>query len=324
MMHEEIKKYQPIAYRILHNALIRNNSAHAYLFCGEKGTPKKECAFLLAQSLLCQNVKEDGFACEECDDCKRLMHGNYADLIYVDGNLASIKKNDILKIQEQFSKTRLESRGKKVYILDGIENSTAVAMNALLKFLEEPEGDILAILICEHEDRVLETIVSRCQKVPFYKNNTVELFNALKEEMSEKDAYVLSKLATNLEEAKDMYESDEFQHATYLFERFVESKYECAKDPFVKVFLQNEGFSKSKRNDKQVFSLFLTMLNLVCRDIYKKSEEEIISIWGNSGKYMLELDVDKIIRLSIEMKDKIVRSVNIPLLVDQFMYEWEA
>lgn len=322
MMYGELKRYQPVAFRILHNALKRNNSAHAYLFCGEKGTPKKETAFLLAQSLLCQNINEDGFACEECDDCKRLTNGNYADLIYVDGYLASIKKTDILKIQEQFSKTRLESRGKKVYILEGIENATEVALNALLKFLEEPEGDVMAILICEHEDRVLETIVSRCQKVSFFKNNTLELMDALKTEMDEKDTYVLSKLCTSVQDAKNMYESDEYQHASYLFENFLQLKAENSIE--AKVFLQSEGFMKSKRNDKEVFSLFLMMMNYLCRDVYRKSEEEIVRIWGKSGEIMLKLDVDKIIRLSIETKDKIVRSVNIPLLVDQFLYEWEA
>lgn len=322
MIYQELKKYQPIAYRILCNALTRNNTAHAYLFCGEKGTPKKESAFLLAQSLLCQNLNEDGFACEECSECIRVIHGNYADLIYVDGNLASIKKTDILKIQEQFSKTRMESRGKKIYILDGIESATAMAMNALLKFLEEPEGEVLAILICEHEDRILETIVSRCQKVPFFKNNQIEMEEELLSDLDKKEAHILSRISTNLEKAKEVYESDEFQHALYLFENYL--KLVGEDDVEAKVFLQNEGFNKSKRNDREVFSLFLTMINLLCRDIYRKSEEEIKSIWGKSGEIMLKLDVDKIIRLSIETKDKIVRSVNIPLLVDQFLYEWEA
>ena len=126
---------------------------YPYLFTGEKGTPKKESAYLLAQSLLCLNVNENGFACETCDECQRLIHGNYADLIYIDGLKNSIKKSDILTIQEHFSKTNLEKYGKKVYILDGVENATPVAMNTLLKFLEEPEGDVLAILICESEEQ---------------------------------------------------------------------------------------------------------------------------------------------------------------------------
>ena len=133
---------------------------------------------------------------------------------------------------------------------------------------------------------------------------------------------MISSIASNENVAKDIYESDEFQHAFYLFENYL--KYIGENNRYAKVFLQKEGFTKSKRNDREVFSLFLTMINLLCRDIYRKDKEEIIELWGNSGEIMLKLDVDKMIRISIEIKDKIVRSVNIPLLVDQFMYEWEA
>lgn len=322
MIKAELKEHQKIAFRILHNALKRENVAHAYLFTGEKGTPKKETAYLLAESLLCPNRDEDGFACETCEECKRVEHGNFADLIYVDGNLSSIKKTDILKIQEQFSKTRLEQNGKKIYILDGIESATPVALNALLKFLEEPQGDIIAILICEHEDRILETIVSRCQKVPFYKNNAKLLEEELVKTMDAKEAHIIAHIATNPSSAKQIQESDEFQHAYYLFENYLEYCGQGSKR--AKVFLQSEGFNKSKRNDREVFSLFLTMINLLCKDCYYKSKEEIVQVWGKSGKIMLELDVDKVIKVTIEIKDKIVRSVNIPLLVDQFLYEWEA
>lgn len=322
MMSHELKDTQPIAYRILQNAIHHKTIAHAYLFTGEKGTPRKESAYLLAQSLVCEHLDEDGFACEMCEECLRVMHGNYADLMYVDGQNVSIKKNDILKIQENFSKTRLERRGKKIYILDGVENATGEAMNSLLKFLEEPTDDTMAILICESEDRVMETIVSRCQNVPFYKNNIQELESELLNEMGNVEAHILSRISTNQTQALSIFESDEFQHALYLFETFLKEYND--RSIHAKVFLQNEGFSKSKRDDKEVFSLFLKMLNILCRDIYCLSSEEIKGIWGKSGEIVLKLDVDKIMKISIEFKDKIIRSVNVLLLVDQFLYQWEV
>lgn len=322
MIWEDLKTKQPIAYRILYNAINHKTMAHAYLFTGEKGTPRKESAYLLAQSLLCENPREDGFACEECSECQRLLHGNYADLIYIDGQMISIKKKDILKVQEMFVKTRLEKNGKKIYILDGVENATIEAMNSLLKFLEEPDEDTLAILICEHEDRVMETIVSRCQNIPFYKNNSNELESEILSEMGSEEAHILAGIATNQKQAMEIFESDEFQHAFYLFQNYLENYHLQAQH--AKVFLQNEGFSKSKRNDREVFSYFLMMLNMLCRDIHRLSLEEITRIWGKSGEIMLKLDVDKIMKISIEIKDKIIRSVNIPLLVDEFLYEWEA
>lgn len=194
MFSEEMKKNQKIAYRILYNALDRNSLAHAYLFVGEEGTPKLECAYYLVQSLLCEN---DIMACETCDDCMHVSTHGYADLIYVDGKTTTIKKKDILDIQERFSKTKLELKGKKVYILDGVENSTKEAMNSLLKFLEEPESDTLAILISNNPDRLLETIVSRCQTIPFYKNNEKVLEDELCSEMDQTSAHILSMISAN-------------------------------------------------------------------------------------------------------------------------------
>lgn len=319
MILEDLRKNQKVAYRILENALLKNQLAHAYLFTGERGTPKLESAYLLVQSLVCEN---EGFACETCEMCQHVVNGGYADLIYVDGKSKSIKKGDILNIQERFSKTQLEVLGKKVYILDGVENATPEALNSLLKFLEEPESDTIAILISEHSDRILETIVSRCQNIPFFKNNTEELEKELQSEMGHCEAHILSHTCVNKEQALNRFESDEFQHAFYLFENFLE---EFDQHPaYAKVFLQNEGFNKSKRDDRAVFSSFLDMIILLCRDSYLYDKQEIESIWGKSGEIMLKLEMDKLHKVSAEIKDKIVRSVNIPLLVDQFLYKWEV
>ena len=114
-MKDKLKKNQPVAYKILENALLNENYAHAYLFVGEKGTGKLNTAILLAQSLMCDTK---GFACETCITCKRIKENNFADMIVVDGKDVSIKKKDILQIQERFTKTAVETTNKKVYILN--------------------------------------------------------------------------------------------------------------------------------------------------------------------------------------------------------------
>lgn len=317
-MLEQLKK-QKVAYQILYHALKDKKLAHAYLFCGEAGTPKKEAAYFLVQSLVCE--KGEIFACETCDTCQRVAHDGFADLIYVDGKTKSIKKSDIMDIQERFSKTRLESIGKKVYILDGVENATKEALNSLLKFLEEPESDTLAILLCEHSDRLLETIVSRCQLIPFYKQEKQSLQEELRVDMDALEAYIISGMCANQAQGKEVFETDEFQHAFYLFNEFI-ARYQNRKAS-AKVFLQNEGFKKSKRDDKKVFAYFLDMMILLCRDCYRKDASEIISIWGKSGEIMLQWDRSKYFPILIETKDSITRSVNIPLLLDQMLYRWE-
>ena len=80
---ERLEAQQPVVYQTLKHALVQKKLAHAFLFVGQKGTPRLETALLLAQSLICQHV-HDGFACEECSDCQRIAEANYADLILLD------------------------------------------------------------------------------------------------------------------------------------------------------------------------------------------------------------------------------------------------
>ena len=87
---ERLAVQQPVVYQTLKHALVQKKLAHAFLFVGQKGTPRLETALLLAQSLICSHVHE-GFACEECDECRRVAEENYADLIVLDGAAKSIK-----------------------------------------------------------------------------------------------------------------------------------------------------------------------------------------------------------------------------------------
>ena len=120
---ERLQAQQPVVYQTLKHALMQKKLAHAFLFFGQKGTPRLETALLLAQSRICQHV-HDGFACEECIDCQRIAEGNYADLILLDGASKSIKKEELRSMQERFNKTGLERSGQKVYILNNAENTS--------------------------------------------------------------------------------------------------------------------------------------------------------------------------------------------------------
>ncbi len=319
MIKQELFQHQKVVYQVLENALNKQTLGHAYLFVGEKGTPTKECAYLLIQSLLCEHANP--FACEVCADCERVMHQNYSDMIYIDGNDKSIKKEDILHIQHQFNQTNLEKKGKKVYILDGVENATITALNALLKFLEEPQNDTIAILIASSKERVIETISSRCQIIQFHQHDTKELYDEIKDDYDLLNAYLLSKLCSNKEQVKNLYEEEEFQHACIVFETFLE-KIKISK-ALAGVYLQNEGFKKSKKDEKKIFKYFLFMLESALRDSYRMDNNKLTHIWGKNAQFMVQLNREKLLQNVVECKDKIIRSVNILLLVDQFIYLWE-
>ena len=315
MFQEELKKNHQMVYKVLENALKHNRLAHAYMFVGETTAPKKESAYLLAQSLVC---KKDGFACETCDSCMRVTHNNYADMIYLDGLTTSIKKEDILRVKEAFSKTNIESKGKKIYVLDGAEYATISALNSLLTFLEEPGSQTIAILLVENPDQILDTIKSRCQIITFQKQNKEDTFKRFSKEYDILDAYILSYLGISEKKLVETMECEEYQHAQYTFKTYIEKYLKRYQD--ANVFLQIEGFGKNKLDGKLVCRYFLDMLGLLAKDVL--IEKHLDNAWYQSMiDLMSRKQAQHILSLSNRMKDRNIKSVNLGLLIDQFIYE---
>ena len=319
MFKDVLKKQQPVVYHTLKNALESDKLAHAYMFSGPSGTPKKEAAYLLAQSILCE---ETGFACETCDTCLRVAHNEYADMIYIDGTSVSIKKDDILKLQTAFNKTGLETKGKKIYILDHAENATVDALNSLLKFLEEPTNDMIAILIVEQIDRVLPTIVSRCQNIPFTALNAKQCYQAVREEIPELDAYILSNLIRQKKDILLACESEDYQHALYVFKGMIE-RFSISLDQAL-LFIQVEGFpAKQKKHGKQSLIYMVDMLHLFFKDCMKDNRETSDEWYLKQMRLIQDKHINcvKMLQIFMQTKDKLLRSVNIQLLIDQMLYQ---
>lgn len=158
-----VKNKQPFVYQTFCHALKEGRVAHAYFLSGEAGTPLKEVAIYLAKSLLCD--KPDPMACEVCTTCARIDKGDYPDFVFYDGEEETVKKEAITTLISSLARTSLEAKGTMVYVINHVENMKAEAANSLLKFLEEPPANTYAILTSQNEERVLPTILSRCEKL---------------------------------------------------------------------------------------------------------------------------------------------------------------
>jgi DNA polymerase-3 subunit delta' len=158
-----LENKQPLVWKTFANSFKNGRIAHAYLLSGEAGTPLKETAFFMAKSLLCDHPNP--LADEECRSCRRVDNGTYTDLLLLDGEEATIKKDDVQEVVDNFARTPLESKGVMIYIINMVENMTVEAVNSLLKFLEEPTKNTYAILTTRNEARILPTIVSRCERM---------------------------------------------------------------------------------------------------------------------------------------------------------------
>lgn len=165
MIVKKIEKKSPYVYSVLKKSLEHDKVAHAYLLVGQNEKYNLDIAFLLAQSII---EDKNDFACQICNTCKNIKDNNYADLIYIDGSKESIKKTDIIELQEKLLTKGVLNSGKKIYIINTVENTSSAALNSMLKLLEEPHPSIYAILITQNETNVLDTIVSRCQLIKTY------------------------------------------------------------------------------------------------------------------------------------------------------------
>ena len=177
------RKYRPQSFKdivgqknivkILSNAVIHNKIAHAYLFCGPRGTGKTSMAKIFAKIVNCEKL--NGVEpCNECNSCKQIDSKNFLDIIEID----AASNNGVDEIREIKNKANLApNNGKyKVYIIDEVHMLSIGAFNALLKTLEEPPAHIIFILATTEPHKLPITVISRCQRFDFKKflNSEIE------------------------------------------------------------------------------------------------------------------------------------------------------
>ena len=146
----------------LKNAIVTERLAHAYLFCGPRGTGKTSSAKILAKAVNCLEL-QNGEPCNQCANCKAINEENFLDVLEID----AASNRGIDEIRDLRDKVRFApSQGKrKVYIIDEVHMLTNEAFNALLKTLEEPPAHVLFILATTEPQKIPLTILSRCQRL---------------------------------------------------------------------------------------------------------------------------------------------------------------
>lgn len=164
----------------LHHAVEENKIAHAYLFCGPRGTGKTTIAKLLAKAINCTG---DIKPCDECENCKEITLGSHPDVIEID----AASNNGVDEVRSLIEKVKYApTQGKyKVYIIDEVHMMSTGAFNALLKTLEEPPAHVVFILATTEPHKILPTIISRCQRFDFTKLSMLDIVNRMKKVITE-------------------------------------------------------------------------------------------------------------------------------------------
>ncbi|MBR2809114.1 MAG: DNA polymerase III subunit [Erysipelotrichaceae bacterium] len=316
MINQTLKQEQNRVYRLLNNALKNQHLAHSILFSGNRNALKMDAALLLAASIV---QDKDQLVDENDAIYQRIKAGNYYDVIVMDGDSDTVKTEQVEDLMSRFNLSGLELSGKKVYVINNVNNSSTKVLNSLLKFLEEPRPGIYAILISDDINGLLKTIVSRCEIIEFKSRSSVEIYSAYAADgFKEDDAYLLSRLATDL----PVYEEDVYRLSKQLRDKFLE--YNDQPDEFIVYAINtySDLLKDRKISDKQypILQLFLRMMLMLIVDVRIKDEFE--------GAYHQDLvrmdnsvyDLNRLQKAILKIKKLAHQPYNVRLLIDKFAY----
>src|SRR5690606_20412396 len=169
----------------LKNAILNNQLAQAFLFCGPRGVGKTTCARILAKTINCENITADVQACGECESCKSFQNGNSFSIHELD----AASNNSVDDIRSLIDQVRIPPQtGKfKIYIIDEVHMLSQQAFNAFLKTLEEPPAYAIFILATTEKHKILPTILSRCQIFDFNRIKVEDMANHLQSIATKED-----------------------------------------------------------------------------------------------------------------------------------------
>lgn len=304
---------QPTIYKILTNSLLESKLSHAYLFETNGTSDAYNMAVSFAKSILCPNKYTNNGQCVDCTQCKKIENAEFSELVIIEPNGLWIKKEQTDYIQRLFETKGVESN-RRLYIINHADRMNTSAANSILKFLEEPEEGIVAILIADNRYQLLETIRSRCQIVSFNRNTEI-------------DNSTLSQVRKNVSSnILDAMTEEELKEKCDIAIKFISYYEENGKD----VLLHMEKLFHDVFNTRDLILLAFDIIILYYRDVialssnvsnilFKEEKENIIKIKERNNINQLIYKIKKI----IEMRKLIVYNVNTNLFMDKLILELE-
>lgn len=182
------RKYRPSTFKsvvgqhalvnTLKNAVKSGRLAHSYLFCGQRGVGKTTIARIFAKAINCEHLTADGEPCNECESCRAFNEQRSLNIIELDA-ASNNSVDDIRQLTDQVLVPPVTGR-YRVFIVDEVHMLSAAAFNAFLKTLEEPPKYVIFILATTERQKILPTILSRCQKYDFQRITPSDIAEQLK------------------------------------------------------------------------------------------------------------------------------------------------
>lgn len=304
-------------------ATFRNNRVgHAYLFDGERGTGKEEVAYYFAKLLLCTN-SEALVPCDSCSSCLRVSSGNHPNISIVRPDGQTIKKEQIDTLIVEMTKKGYES-GRKIYIISQVDRMNNSSANTLLKYLEEPDGAVTAILLTDSYQSILPTIRSRCQRISFLPPVRGNIIVQLVEKgVTDSMAATATLITSNADEAFDLAQDKEFAIMRKTVLKLVEASNKDIHEALL--YIQSDWIRIFKERDETDRGLDLLLYAL--RDIVaSKAGLKSIPAYPDEKQYFNELamtltynQLSAMMESVLKAKRQLYSNMNRTLLMEQLV-----
>lgn len=319
------KDNQKIAYKILTNAISKNKNSHAYLFETNGYSESNNFVQSFIKFLLCEKHYTNGDKCDKCDKCTIIDNNNHPEIKIINPEGQWIKKEQLTELQNEFNKKAIVG-DKKIYAINQAEKMNVSAVNSILKFLEEPEDNIIAILITDNRYQILETILSRCQTISLIKETQKE-----GQTIKEKIANYLFSLEENKQSFLNNEKTEDIINKALAFVDYYE-KYGTNTIVYINnLWTKTFNAKDSDDEEKNLFEIGLNILLLYYKDIlnYKLNRDIEVFINHDSNiKTIAEKNTfEKLsykIKKIIEALNKIKYNINKNLIMDKLIIEMDG
>lgn len=299
-MKMSITERQPFLTKHFAKLIRENKLVHAYLLSGAEGTGKIELAKWVAKGIFCLN-SQNGVPCLKCSECNRIENNNHPDVVTIMPDGLSIKVEQIRYLKSEFNKSGVES-DRKVFIIQDAQKMSIGAANSLLKFLEEPSGNITAFLLTSEPQKLLPTIISRCQEVEMQQLTSEQLEQELiSESISEKNSHILANLAQSVVEAKKINDIENFDKILATVNNWYRKL--LRKDLLSFVMIQSKIIGLIQNKEDQ---------NLVLQVIILTVRDTVLERFGLTEEIVFKENIDFIQQNTAQItNDKLVNGLNL-------------
>lgn len=272
--------------------------------------------------MLCQSPSKN-VPCETCRNCKRIESGNHPNVLQIEPDGQFIKVEQIRDLISNMTKTGMEE-GRKIYVVHHADKMNNAASNTLLKFLEEPDGQVTAILLTEQYQSILPTIQSRCQHIKFSNIPKEFLIQQLQEHgLTFSMASTVSQVTNSVEKGLALAQDEQFALARKTVLKLVETVRKNVNEAMLIVY--DEWLPNVK--DKSDFELSLDLLLLAYRDIVaiKANPEssctypDMVDTWKEIALSSTFEQLSNQMQAILQARQNVGRNMNRTLLMEQLM-----